>query len=56
MVPGLQDLLQNVKALEDYLKACRAGEAEQAFPITREEMELIKSFRRFMAQGDEYLT
>ena len=53
MVPGLQDLLHNIKTLEDYVKACRLGEEEQIFPITREEMEVIKSFRRFMAQEDE---
>ena len=56
MVPGLQDLLQNIKALEDYLRACRSGEAEQAFPITPEEMEVVRSFRRFMAREDEYFT
>jgi hypothetical protein len=54
MVPGLQDLLQDIKALEDYLRACRSGETEQSFPITREEIEVVKSFRRFMAQEDEY--
>ena len=56
MVPGLHDLLQNIKTLEDYLKACRSGEPEQAFTITPEEMEVVRSFRRFMARGDEYLT
>jgi len=55
MVPGLQDLLQNIKALEDYLRACRSGEPEQAFSITPEEMEVVRSFRRFMAREDEYL-
>ena len=53
MVPGLQDLLHDIKALEDYLKACRAGEDRTSFPITREEIEVVKSFRRFMAQEDE---
>jgi hypothetical protein len=56
MVPGLQDLLQNIKALEDYLRACRSGKPEQAFSITPEEMEVVRSFRRFMAQEDESLT
>jgi hypothetical protein len=55
MVPGLQELLQNIKALEDYLRACRSGEPEQAFSITPEEMEVVRSFRRFMAREDEYL-
>ena len=53
MVPGLHDLMQSIKTLEDYVKACQSGEEERAFPITREEMEVVKSFRRFMAQEDE---
>jgi hypothetical protein len=53
MVPGLQDLMHDIRALEDYVEACRSGEEERLFPITREEMEVIKSFRRFMAQEDE---
>ena len=53
MVPGLQDLLHNIKTLEEYVKAGRSGEEERFFPITREEMEVVKSFRRFMAQQDE---
>ena len=52
MVAGLQDLLHNIKTLEDYAKACRPAE-DDIFPITREEMEVIKSFRRFMAHEDE---
>jgi hypothetical protein len=53
MVPGLQDLLHDIKTLEDYVKGRRSGEEERSFPITREEMEVVKSFRRFMAQQDE---
>lgn len=53
MVPGLQDLLHNIKTLEEYVKAGRSGKEERFFPITREEMEVVKSFRRFMAQQDE---
>jgi hypothetical protein len=53
MVPGLQDLLHNIKTLEEYVKAGRSGEEEQFFPITREEMEVVKSFRRFMAPQDD---
>ena len=53
MLPGLQELLQDIKELEDCVKASRSEADGQIFPITREEMEVIKSFRRFMAQeGD----
>lgn len=53
MLPGLQGLLQNIKELEDYLKTCRLGEEERIFQITREEMEVIRSFRRFMTQEND---
>lgn len=53
MLPGLQELLQNIKELEDYLRACRSGEEERVFQITREEMEVVRSFRRFMAQEND---
>jgi hypothetical protein len=53
MVPGSQDLLRNIKTLEDYLKAHQSTEENQTFPMTQEEIEVVKSFRRFMAQEDE---
>jgi hypothetical protein len=53
MLPGLQDLLENVKELEDHFKANRSGEARRIFPITLEEEEVIRSFRRFMAQDSD---
>jgi hypothetical protein len=56
MVPGLQDLMQSIKTLEDYAKACLSRGEERSFPITQEEIEVIKSFRRFMAQEDESFT
>jgi hypothetical protein len=56
LVAGLHALMHNIRTLEDYVKACRRGEEERVFPITREEMEVIKSYRRLMAQENEQFT
>jgi hypothetical protein len=49
-IPGLSDLLKDIKTLEDYARACRSREEERLVLLTREEVDVIESFRRFMAQ------
>ena len=47
MIPGLNDLLKDIKALEDHAKAHRSKEETRLVPLTREEVDVIESFRRF---------
>ena len=49
-IPGIQHLLKEVKALEDYARACRSGDELQMVLVTREEAAVIESFRRFKFQ------
>jgi hypothetical protein len=50
MIPGVAQLYEEVKALEDYIRACQSdGEVRLVF-VTREEADVIESFRRFKAQ------
>jgi hypothetical protein len=50
MMPGLSQLYEDIKTLEDYARACRSKEELQMVLITREEADVIDSFRRFMAK------
>jgi hypothetical protein len=52
-VPGLSDLLRSIKALEDHGRARRSGDDLRMVVLTREEEEVIESFRRFKAQEYE---
>ncbi len=53
MFPGLSELLRDIKVLEDYARACQPGEDARMVLVTREEADVIESFRRFMAQDYE---
>ncbi len=53
MVPGMKDLLEHIKILEDYVRACHEGEEPRLLPLTREEVDVIASFRRFREQEDD---
>ncbi len=50
MIPGLSQLLEDVKTLENYARADRSREELRMVLVTREEADVIDSFRRFMAQ------
>jgi hypothetical protein len=50
MIPGMADLLKEIKALEDFIRACQSREEERMVLLTREEADVIESFRRFKAQ------
>jgi hypothetical protein len=53
-VPGLSDLLKSIKALEDHARgSCQSGDDLRTMALTREEEEVIESFRRFKARDYE---
>jgi hypothetical protein len=43
-------LLKDIKTLEDYARACLSRDEERMMLLTREEVDVIESFRRFKAQ------
>jgi hypothetical protein len=45
----MSDLIKDVKALEDYARACRSQGELRMVMITAEEADVIDSFRRFKA-------
>lgn len=49
-IPGLSELARDIKALEDHARACHSREEERMLLLTREEVDVIESFRRFKAQ------
>jgi hypothetical protein len=50
MVMGMQELMREVKIFEDYVRACQSGDDLRSIPLTREEVEVIASYRRFMSE------
>ena len=50
MIPGLSQLAKDLKAIEDLARSCRSGEEDRMVRLTREEADVIESFRRFKAQ------
>ena len=50
MIPGMAQLLEQIKVLEDYARACRSKEELRMVLVTAEEADVIDSFRRFKAQ------
>jgi len=50
MIPGLSQLAKDLKAVEDHARACQSGDEERIVRLTREEVDVIESFRRFKAQ------
>jgi hypothetical protein len=50
MIPGMPDLFKAIKAVEDHAQACQSSEEERMVLLTREEADVIESFRRFKTQ------
>jgi hypothetical protein len=50
MIPEMAHLLKEIKTLEDFARACQSREEERMVLLTREEADVIESFRRFKAQ------
>lgn len=53
IVPGMSLLLKDIKAVEDHARACQLREATRTMLLTREEVDVIESFRRFKAEGSD---
>ena len=53
IVPGMQELLRDIKILEDYARACQSEEELRIVTLTREEVDVVASFRRFMAEEND---
>jgi len=43
-------LLRDIKTLEDYARALQSTEEERMMLVTREEADVLESFRRFKTQ------
>ena len=50
MIPGMSQLAREIKALEEYAQACQSREEARIVLVTREEADVVESFRRFKAQ------
>jgi hypothetical protein len=53
MVSGMQDFAKQIKELEDHARAYRSRGEIQVVPLTREEADVVESYRRFLAEGYE---
>ena len=49
-LPGVSQLLADIKAMEDFVRACRSNEDVRMVIVTREEAEVIDSYRRFRSE------
>jgi hypothetical protein len=49
-IPGVSELLADVKALEDCARAYRSKKDLRMVVITQEEADVIDSYRRFLAK------
>jgi hypothetical protein len=54
MIMGMQELMREVRTLENYIRACQAGEDLRSVPLTREEVEVVASYRRFVDEHEEH--
>ena len=50
VIPGMSQLAKEIKTLEDHARACQSSEEERMVLLTREEADVIESFRRFKTQ------
>jgi hypothetical protein len=46
----MQHLFKEIKALEDYARACQSGDELHMVLVTQEEADVLESFRRFKSQ------
>ena len=49
-IPGLNELLRDIKTLEDHAKERRSPEETRVVLLTREEADVVESYRRFKTQ------
>ena len=53
MVMGMLDLMREVRVFEEYVRACQSGNELRSVPLTREEVEVVASYRRFLSEHEE---
>ncbi len=51
MIPGMSQLRDAIKELENYARADRSREELRMVLVTAEEADVVESFRRFKAEG-----
>lgn len=52
-IPGLNELLRDIKTIEDHAKARQSREETRVVLLTREEADVVESYRRFKIEGYE---
>jgi len=50
MIMGMQELMRDLRVFENYVRACQSGDELRSVPLTREEVEVVASYRRFMSE------
>jgi hypothetical protein len=50
MIPGMSQLRDAIKELENYARAARSREELRMVLVTAEEADVLDSYRRFMAE------
>jgi len=53
MIPGMPQLRKDIKVIEDYARACQSTEEIRMVLLTREEEEVLESYRRFKGHDDD---
>ncbi len=53
IIPGMDQLLRSIKSLEDHARAYRNRDELQMELLTREELEVIESFRKFRTEQEQ---
>jgi len=53
IIPGMPQLRKDIKVIEDYARACQSTEEIRTMLLTREEADVIESFRRFKAEDSD---
>jgi hypothetical protein len=53
MIMGMQELMRDIRVFENYVRACQAGDELRSVPLTREEVEVVASYRRFMSEQED---
>lgn len=52
MIMGMQELMRDIKVFEAYVRACHTGDDLRSVPLTREEVNVVASYRRFMSEQE----
>jgi hypothetical protein len=53
MIMGMQELMRDLRVFENYVRACQSGAELRSVPLTREEVEVVASYRRFMSEHED---